>query len=54
MVGLYFSAAFDRVNHKAPLCKLRQLGVGGPFLSVRGEISYLLRFYFCLLAPRYP
>ena len=34
MVGLGFIAAFDRVNHKALIFKLRQLGAGGPFLSV--------------------
>ena len=34
MVGLEFSAAFDRVNHKALIFKLRQLGVDGPFLSI--------------------
>ena len=34
MVGLDFSAAFDRVNHKALIYKLRQLGIGGPFLNI--------------------
>ena len=29
---------FDRVNHKALLFKLGQLGVGGPFLSILTEI----------------
>ena len=37
MVGLDFSAAFNRVNHKALVIKLRQLGVGGPFLSILTE-----------------
>ena len=34
MVGLDFSAAFDRVNHKALIYKLRQLGIGGSFLNI--------------------
>ena len=37
MMGLDFSAAFDRVNHKALIFNLRQLGVGGPFLSILTE-----------------
>ena len=37
MVGLDFSAAFDCVNRKALIFKLRQLGVGGPFLSILTE-----------------
>ena len=37
MVGFDFSAAFDRVNPKALIFKLRQLGVGGPFLSILTE-----------------
>ena len=46
MVGLDFSAAFDRVNHKAFVFKLRQLGVGS-FLSIltllrRTPISQIL------------
>ena len=34
MVGLDFSAALDHVNHKALICKLRQLDVGGSFLII--------------------
>ena len=37
MVGLDFSAAFGRVYHKAHIFKLRQLGVGGTFLSILTE-----------------
>ena len=37
MVGLDFTAEFDRVNHKALIFKLRQLVVGGPFLSTLTE-----------------
>ena len=37
MIGLDFSAAFDRVNHKALIFKLRQMGVGGAFLSIVTE-----------------
>ena len=37
LVGLDFSAAFDRISHKALVFKLRQLGVGGPFLSILTE-----------------
>ena len=37
MVSLDFSAAFDLVNHKALIFRLRQLGVGGPFLSTLTE-----------------
>ena len=37
MVGLDFSTAFDRVNHKALIFRLRQLGVGGLFLSILTE-----------------
>ena len=32
--ALDFSAAFDRVNHNAPIYKLRQLSIGGPFLNI--------------------
>ena len=37
MIGLDFSAAFDRVNHKALIYKLQQLGIGGPFLNILKE-----------------
>ena len=37
MIGLDFSAAFDRVNHKALLFKLMQLGIGGPFFNILSE-----------------
>ena len=37
MIGLDFSAAFDRVNHKALIFKLRQMGVGGEFLGINNE-----------------
>ena len=37
MVGPDFSAAFNRVNHKALLFKLLLLRVGGPFLSILTE-----------------
>ena len=37
MIGLDFSAAFDRVNHKALIYKLRQLGIGGSFLKILTE-----------------
>lgn len=34
MVGLDFSAAFDRVNHSALIYKLKLLGIGGPILNI--------------------
>ena len=37
MVGLDFSAAFDRVNHWALIYKLKLLGVGGPFINILSE-----------------
>ena len=37
MIGLDFSAAFDCVNHKALLFKLKQLGIGGPFFNILSE-----------------
>ena len=37
MVGLDFSAAFDRVNHEALIFKLKHLGIGGPFLNILTE-----------------
>ena len=37
LVGLDFSAAFDRVNHEALIFKLQKFGVGGSFLSILSE-----------------
>ena len=37
MIGLDFSAAFDRVNHKALIYKLKQVGIGGAFLNILVE-----------------
>ena len=37
MIDLDFSAAFDRVNHKSLLFKLKQLGIGGPFFNILSE-----------------
>ena len=37
MIGLDFSAAFDRVNHRALIYKLRLMGIGGPFLNIFTE-----------------
>ena len=37
MVGLDFSAAFDRVNHSALIYKLKLIGIGGPFLNIIKE-----------------
>ena len=34
LIGLDFSAAFDRVNHEALIFKLKQLGIGGAFLNI--------------------
>ena len=33
-VSLDFSAAFDRINHRALIYKLRSIGIGGPFLEI--------------------
>ena len=38
MACLDFSAAFNWVNHEALVFNLRQLGVGGPFLTILTEI----------------
>ena len=40
MVGLDFSAAFDRVNHQALIHKLRLLGIGGQFLNIIIEFLF--------------
>ena len=37
MVGLDVSAAFDHVNHKTLIFKLKQLVVDGPFLIIVAE-----------------
>ena len=37
MISLDFSSAFDRVNHKALLFKIRSLGIGGCFLDVLSD-----------------
>lgn len=37
LMSLDFSSAFDRVNHKALLFKVRSLGIGGRFLQVLSE-----------------
>ena len=39
MVFLDFCAAFDNVNHKALIFKLRQFGAGGSFLTILTEFS---------------
>ena len=37
LVSLDFSSAFDRVNHKALLYKVRSLGIGGPLLNILSD-----------------
>ena len=37
MVDLEFSAAFDRVSHRALIYKLRLLGIGGSFINIIDE-----------------
>ena len=37
LVQLNFSSAFDRVNHRGLLHKLRSIGVGGQVLSIVSE-----------------
>ena len=37
MVGLDFSAAFDRVNHNALVYKLKLMGIGGSFINILSE-----------------
>ncbi len=34
VMSLDFCSAFDRVNHKAPLSKVRSVGIGGHFHQV--------------------
>ena len=37
MVSLDFGAAFDHVNHRALIHKLRSLGIGGSFIIILDE-----------------
>ena len=34
MIGLDFTAAFDRVNHEAFIFKLRRMGISETFLNI--------------------
>ncbi len=38
IISLDFSSAFDRVNHKALLSKVRSIGIGGRFQQVHSEL----------------